>query len=329
MEAKRLNKFISDTGFCSRREADNLLEQGRVTVNGKVPEAGTKVTAQDKVRVDGEILRIRHEEPVYLLFNKPAGIATTTDLSVRNNIIQALNYPASLLPIGFFDRDAEGLLLLSNDTEWVRKMTKADTRYEKEYLVTVDKLISPDFLIKVSEGGIPDPGEERKKNFVTRLGTTRFRIVLEPGTNHHVKRIVEGLGYKIMHLQRIRLGDFTAGKLQIGMWRTLTPAEVTSLKGPVSQKTRKSYGTSRTDEDFPEEGSFTRSARSDKPRSTVKPASPAASGAKTTTSAKSTKSAPRSSATSGQKRIGKSKPASARTSAPRNSGRKTGGSPKR
>jgi 23S rRNA pseudouridine2604 synthase len=323
MEAKRLNKFISDTGCCSRREADTLLEQGRVTVNGKVPEAGTKVTAQDKVRIDGEILRIRHEEPVFLLFNKPSGIATTTDLSVRNNIIQALNYPASLLPIGFLDRDAEGLLLLSNDTEWVRKMTKSDNRFEKEYFVTVDKLISPDFLAKVSEGGIPDPGEERKKNFVTRLGTNRFRIVLEPGTNHHVKRVVEGLGYKIVHLQRTRLGDFTAGKLQVGMWRALTATEVTSLKSEVSQKARKNYGTARLDEDFPDESSSTRGTRP------AKPAGQATNGAKSTFGSKGTKSSPRGTSTSGQKRIGKSKPSSARSGSPKSTGRRTGGSPKR
>ncbi|QNF32691.1 pseudouridine synthase [Adhaeribacter swui] len=325
MEAKRLNKFISDTGFCSRREADNLLEQGRVTVNGKVPDAGTKVTAQDKVRIDGEMLRIRHEEPVFLLFNKPAGIATTTDLSVRNNIIQALNYPASLQPIGFLDRDAEGLLLLSNDTEWARKMTKADTRYEKEYIVTVDKLISPDFLNKVSEGGIPEPGEERKKNFVNRLGTNRFRIVLEPGTNHHLKRVVEGLGYKIVHLQRTRLSDLTAGKLHVGMWRTLTGTEITSLKNEISQKARRNFGSSRVADDFTDEDFAPRTTRPAKPKT---PAKPGTSTRSATPANRSAKSSPRSTGSTGQKRIGKSKPASARP-ASRNTSRRTGGSPKR
>jgi 23S rRNA pseudouridine2604 synthase len=326
MEAKRLNKFISDTGFCSRREADNLLEQGRVTVNGKVPEAGTKVTAQDKVRIDGEILHVRHEEPVFLVFNKPAGIATTTDISVRNNIIQALNYPASLQPIGFLDRDAEGLLFLSNETEVVRKMTKADARYEKEYLVTVDKLINTDFLAKVSEGGFQEPGTERKKNFVTKLGTNRFRIVLEPGTNHHVKRIVEGLGYKVVHLQRTRLADITPGKLQVGMWRTLTKAEVDSLKSVISQKAHRSYGSSRIADDFTNEGLLPKNAakfqsnhgKSDKSAATTKDAP---------VNKSQQKKAGRH--TSGQPRIGKSKPASAKTSAPRSSSRKTGGSPKR
>ncbi|RDC65688.1 pseudouridine synthase [Adhaeribacter pallidiroseus] len=326
MEAKRLNKFISDTGFCSRREADTLLEQGRVTVNGKIPEAGTKVTAQDKVRVDGEILRVRHEEPVYLLFNKPAGIATTTDLSVRNNIIQALNYPASLLPIGFLDRDAEGLLFLSNETEWVRKMTKADARYEKEYLVTVDKLINTDFLAKVSEGGFPEPGTERKKNFVTKLGTNRFRIVLEPSTNHHVKKVVEGLGYKVVHLQRTRLADITPGKLQVGMWRTLTHAEVESLKNVVSQKPQRTFGSSKIANDFTDEGLAPRNAVAAKSRATAKPDSPSRS---TSSVSKNAISSSRSMGSTGQKRIGKSKPASTKTGAPRNSGRRTGGSPKR
>lgn len=242
MEQKRLNKFISDSGFCSRREADKLIEQGRVTVNGKFPEAGTKISAKDKVRIDDELLQMREEETVFLLFNKPAGIATTTDLSVKNNIIRALNYPASLLPIGFLDRDAEGLMFLSNDTELARKITKADINFEKEYLVTVDKHLTPEFLSKVSEGGIPEPGASRKKNFVAKEGTNRFRIVLEPGTNHHIKKVVEGLGYKVVHLQRTRLGDFTQAKLPVGMWRKLNAAEVSAITGII-----KSKGRNRTD----------------------------------------------------------------------------------
>jgi len=327
MEAKRLNKFISDTGFCSRREADNLLEQGRVTVNSKVPAAGTKVTAQDKVRIDGEILPVRHEEPVFLVFNKPAGIAATTDLSVKNNIIRALNYPASLLPIGFLDRDAEGLLFLSNDTESVRKITKADNRYEKEYLVTVDKLISPDFLTKVSEGGIPEPGMERKKNFVTKLGTNRFRIVLEPGTNHHVKRLVEGLGYKIVHLQRTRLGNITAGKLHVGMWRTLTEAEVTAIKSEAIRKPRKSYGANKATDDFEEESVVTRHSEPAKPRTAAKATSPSLKKPKSPPA--NNKSPKNTARGTGQQRIGKSKPASARTATPRSNSRRSDGAPKK
>ncbi|PSR55281.1 pseudouridine synthase [Adhaeribacter arboris] len=323
MEAKRLNKFISDTGFCSRREADKLLEQGRVTVNGKVPEPGTKVTAKDKVRIDDEILHVREEETVFLLFNKPAGIATTTDLSVKNNIIQALNYPAALQPIGFLDREAEGLLFLSNETEAVRKMTKNDAKYEKEYIVTVDRLISGDFLTKVSEGGIPEPGAIRKKNFVTKLGTNRFRIVLEPNTNHHVKRIVEALGYKIVHLQRVRINNFTAGKLQVGMWRTLTETEMNEVKSVVAGKGKtKSFGTGKEDNFYVEDFLATKSPA--KPQSRSK-----RPGTATPVNNEKSRSRPKSAAKPGSgPRIGKSKPTTSRNAAPKSTGRR-GGTSKR
>ncbi|MGV3587003.1 MAG: pseudouridine synthase [Adhaeribacter sp.] len=251
MEPKRLNKYISDAGFCSRREADRLIEEGRVTVNNKTPDAGTKVGPKDKVRIDDELLHVREEEIVFLLFNKPAGIATTTDLSVRNNIISALNYPASLQPIGHLDREAEGLMFLSNDTELARKMTKADTRFEKEYVLTLDKPITGEFLTRISEGGAPTPGTSRKKVFVAKEGTNRFRIVLEPGMNHHIKRMCEALGYKVTHLQRVRIASFTPIKLQAGHWRTLTEAEVETLKKIVGNKSGKSSGAAkREEEDF-------------------------------------------------------------------------------
>jgi len=256
MEPKRLNKYISDAGFCSRREADRLIEEGRVTVNGKTPEPGTKVMPQDKVRIDDEMLQVREEEIVFLLFNKPAGIAATTDLSVRNNIISALNYPASLLPIGHLEREAEGLILLSNDTELARKMTKADTKYEKEYIVTVDKPITGDFLSRISEGSAPATSAtstSRKKHFVAKEGANRFRIGLLPGTNHHLKRMCEALGYEAVHLQRIKFGSLTPAKLQVGHWRTLTAAEVDSLKGVLTGRTRKSNAAPQVNtEDFEE-----------------------------------------------------------------------------
>ncbi|KAA5546489.1 pseudouridine synthase [Adhaeribacter rhizoryzae] len=249
MEPKRLNKYISDAGFCSRREADRLIEEGRVTVNNKTPDAGTKVGPKDKVRIDDELLHVREEEIVFLLFNKPAGIATTTDLSVRNNIISALNYPATLQPIGHLDREAEGLMFLSNDTELARKMTKADTRFEKEYVLTLDKPVTGEFLTRISEGGAPTPGTSRKKVFVAKEGTNRFRIVLEPGMNHHIKRMCEALGYKVTHLQRVRIANFTPIKLQTGHWRTLTEAEVETLKKIAGTKSGKSGAATKREED--------------------------------------------------------------------------------
>ncbi|WP_187260612.1 pseudouridine synthase [Pontibacter beigongshangensis] len=246
MEPKRLNKFISDSGMCSRREADNLLEQGRVTVNGKQPKPGTMVTAKDKVRVDDQLLQVREEEPVFLAFNKPAGIAVTTDISVKNNIIRSLNYPASILPIGHLDRDEEGLIFLSNDSELVRKITRADNRYQKEYLVHVDKPITSEFLTKLTAGGeTTEPGEEQKKSSVTKEATTRFRIVLEPGTNHHVKRMCESLGYKVQHLQRVRIESIKLAKLPLGFWRAMTEAEIAQITSILSQKYSKPAKTGR------------------------------------------------------------------------------------
>ncbi|GEO04327.1 pseudouridine synthase [Adhaeribacter aerolatus] len=280
MEPKRLNKYISDAGFCSRREADRLIEEGRVTINGKMPDAGAKVGPKDKVRVDDELLHVREEEIVFLLFNKPAGIATTTDVSVRNNIISALNYPATLLPIGHLEREAEGLMFLSNDTELARKMTKADTRFEKEYVVTVDKPITGEFLTRLSEGSAPVPGVIRKKAFVAKEVANRFRMVLEPGMNHHLKRMCEALGYKVTHLQRVRIASFTPAKLQTGLWRILTEAEVETLKKILSGKSGKSSAATKREEDYLEEDFPARSRAPKAPGSVNRPARAAATNSK-------------------------------------------------
>lgn len=230
MEPKRLNKYISDTGFCSRRDADELIEQGRVTVNGKIPaDAGMKVTPKDKVRIDDEILSVKEERPVYLIFNKPANMSATSDPSVRDNVVRAINFPATLEPTGLLEREAEGIIFLSNDSDFVRTIKRSDNKYEKEYVVTVDKQITADFLQKISGGGAALPGEERRNNAVSKEAQTRFRITLKPGTDHYLKRMCESLGYKVVHLQRLRFDTFTLGKLPPGHWRVLTQQEVESL----------------------------------------------------------------------------------------------------
>ncbi|WP_347156887.1 pseudouridine synthase [Pontibacter chitinilyticus] len=226
---KRLNKFISDAGFCSRREADKLIEEERVTVNGKLPAPGTKVTAKDKVRIDDQLLQVREEEPVFLVFNKPANMSANADPGVRDNVVRAINYPASILPIGHLEREAEGLLFLSNNSELVRKMTRADNRYEKEYIVTVDKLLAPDFIQKLSSGGAEEAGEAKKKNHISKEGSARFRIILQPGTNHNIRRMCESLGYRVVHLERVRINNITLAKLATGFWRQLTAQEVEEL----------------------------------------------------------------------------------------------------
>lgn len=240
MESKRLNKFISDSGFCSRREADRLIEEERVTVNGKLPEPGMKVSAKDKVRIDDQLLTVREEEPVFLLLNKPSGMSATADMGVRDNVVRAINYPASLQPIGHLDRDAEGVLFLSNNSDLVRKITKADNKYEKEYIVTVDKLISQDFIAKLIGGGETESGEKLQKTFIAKESSTRFRIILRPNTNHNIKRMCEDLGYKVVHLQRVRIENFTLAKLPNGHWRKLSPAEVEGLASIASSRGSKS-----------------------------------------------------------------------------------------
>jgi 23S rRNA pseudouridine2604 synthase len=278
MEPKRLNKFISDAGFCSRREADQLIAHERVTVNGKQPLPGTKVSATDKVRIDGQILHVREEAPVFLVFNKPPGIATTTDRSVRNNIISALNYPATLQPIGFLDRESEGLLFLSNDTELAHKMTKADNLYEKEYVVMVDRMITPEFLIKISENVSLTPGAPRNKSSVTKEGTHRFRIVLEPGIYHNIKKRCEDLGYKVVHLQRVRIAGITPAKLSVGMWRNLTEAEIESIKSIVAGRSRRVINAARDDDEYYGEAPAARRPTPAGRTQASRPARPAAAG---------------------------------------------------
>ena len=246
MEPKRLNKFISDTGFCSRREADRLIEEGRVTVNGKEPEAGIKVTPKDKVRIDDQLLNVRDEAPVYLVLNKPSGLSATSDMEVRDNVVRAINHPASLQPVGKLDREDEGVLFLSNDSDFVRKLAKADTKLEKELIVTVSKPISSDFIAKLSEACASFEEGNPKKAVINKEATTRFRITLEPGMNHSLKKTCEALGYKVTFMQRVRVQQITLTKLQKGHWRTLTTQEVESLKQFASSKPNKSAAKSRS-----------------------------------------------------------------------------------
>ncbi|WP_439883266.1 pseudouridine synthase [Pontibacter sp. MBLB2868] len=245
MEPKRLNKFISDTGFCSRREADRLIEEGRVTVNGKEPEAGTKVTPKDKIRIDDQTLTVREEAPVYLVLNKPSGLSATADMGVRDNVVRAINHPASLQPVGKLDREDEGVLFLSNDSDFVRKLAKADMKLEKELVVTVNRPFTSDFISKLSEACASFEDGNPKKAVVNKESTTRFRIVLEPGMNHSIKKTCEALGYQVTFLQRVKVQNIALTKLQKGHWRTLTGQEVENLKLIAAAKPVKESSKSR------------------------------------------------------------------------------------
>jgi 23S rRNA pseudouridine2604 synthase len=238
----RLNKFISDTGTCSRREADKLIEQGRVTVNGKLPEVGIKVSAKDKVRIDGRLLEADQVEPVYLALNKPPGIETTTDLSQKDNIIRFVNYPERIFPIGRLDKDSEGLIFLTNDGDIVNKILRAGNKHEKEYIVSVDKPITPEFISNMSSG-VSILGVNTKKCFVAQEGPTRFRIILTQGMNRQIRRMCEALGYEVQTLQRIRIMNITLAKLPLGQWRQLTESEVAMLQSMVAESAKTEDGS--------------------------------------------------------------------------------------
>lgn len=242
MEPIRLNKFISDSGFCSRREADKLIEHGRVTVNGKRPEVGEKVTFKDKVRVDGNLLDVEQSEPVYLLLNKPAGIETTTDLTQRNNIIRFVNYPERIFPVGRLDKDSEGLIILTNDGDIVNKILRAGNKHEKEYVVTVDRPINQDFVEKMSNG-VSILGVNTKKCFVAQEGPTKFRIILTQGMNRQIRRMCEALGYEVKTLQRVRIMHLTLTKIPLGQWRNMTETEIAELQRLVAASTKTEEGS--------------------------------------------------------------------------------------
>ncbi|MFD2245422.1 23S rRNA pseudouridine(2604) synthase RluF [Pontibacter ruber] len=241
-DGTRLNKFISETGTCSRREADKLIEQGRVTVNGKLPEVGTKVTAKDKVRIDGRLLEVDQVEPVYLALNKPPGIETTTDTSQKDNIISFVNYPERIFPIGRLDKDSEGLIFLTNDGDIVNKILRAGNKHEKEYIVTVDKPITPEFISNMSSG-VSILGVNTKKCFVAQEGPQKFRIILTQGMNRQIRRMCEALGYEVQTLQRTRIMNITLAKLPLGQWRELTESEVAMLQRMVADSTKTEEGS--------------------------------------------------------------------------------------
>lgn len=224
----RINKYLSEVGYCSRRAADKLIEQGRITINGKVPEMGTKVLSGDDVRVDGKAVSKPTERPVYLAFNKPVGIVCTTDSRVeKDNIIDYINYPKRIFPIGRLDKPSEGLIFLTNDGDIVNKILRARNNHEKEYLVTVDKAIQPDFLKKM-RNGIPILDTVTNKCEVSQISTYQFRIILTQGLNRQIRRMCEYLDYRVKKLKRIRIMNVHLD-LPVGKWRDLTTEELTQI----------------------------------------------------------------------------------------------------
>lgn len=224
----RINKYLSEVGYCSRRAADKLIEQGRVTINGKVPEMGTKVVPGDDVSVDGEAVSAPLEKPVYLAFNKPIGIVCTTDSRVeKDNIIDFINYPKRIFPIGRLDKPSEGLIFLTNDGDIVNKILRARNNHEKEYLVTVDKPIRADFLKKM-RNGVPILDTVTRNCEVSQVSTNQFRIILTQGLNRQIRRMCEYLDYRVKKLKRIRIMNVHLD-LPVGKWRDLTAEELQQI----------------------------------------------------------------------------------------------------
>lgn len=224
----RLNKFLSEAGYCSRRAADKLIEEGRVTVNGKHPEMGTKVSPSDEIAVDGTIISKRKKAHVYIAFNKPVGIVCTTDTRVeKNNIIDFINYPSRIFPIGRLDKDSEGLILLTDDGDIVNKILRSSNNHEKEYIVTVDKPISQTF-IKHMSNGVPILDTITKPCKVQKLSRNSFKIILTQGLNRQIRRMCEYLGYEVESLQRVRIMNINL-KSAVGSYRNLTAEELNTL----------------------------------------------------------------------------------------------------
>ena len=231
-----INKYISNSGFCSRREADKLIEQARVTINGDLCLLTAKVAPGDSVEIDGEPIK-KKSKPIYLAFNKPVGITSTTDLKDKTNIISFINFPKRIFPIGRLDKDSDGLIFLTNDGDIVNKILRAANNHEKEYIVTVDKAITSDFIKKMA-GGVPVLDTVTKNCFVRQEGNKRFRIVLTQGLNRQIRRMCEYLGYEVRTLTRIRIMNVTLGNIQLGKWRYLTNDEINTIQKMVETSSK-------------------------------------------------------------------------------------------
>jgi 23S rRNA pseudouridine2604 synthase len=223
----RLNKYISETGACSRREADKWIEAGRVTCNGQPAVLGTRVADGDEIRIDGALIGLKKKH-LYLALNKPVGIICTTESDVADNIIDHVGFPERIFPVGRLDRDSEGLILLTNNGDIVNEILRSENNHEKEYLVTVDRPIT-DLSLRMMAAGVKIMGEVTKPGKVTRLEPQSFRIVLTQGLNRQIRRMCSALGYKAQRLQRVRIMNIHLGSLKPGQWRHLTPAELGGL----------------------------------------------------------------------------------------------------
>ncbi|WP_319503140.1 23S rRNA pseudouridine(2604) synthase RluF [uncultured Draconibacterium sp.] len=236
MESKRLNKAISETGFCSRREADRLIESGKVKVNGEVAGLGVQVTPNDRIEVDGQL--ITKEVPnIYLAFHKPVGITCTTDTSKKDNIVDYINFPERIFPIGRLDKPSEGLIFMTNDGDIVNKILRAGNQHEKEYIVNVNRKITQAFIRQMSNG-VPILDTVTKKCRVERINDFTFNIVLTQGLNRQIRRMCSHLGYEVTRLKRVRIMNIELGNLKRGEYRHFTSGELKEINHLVANSSK-------------------------------------------------------------------------------------------
>jgi pseudouridine synthase len=230
-EAIRLNKFISESGFCSRREADKLIEAGQVTINGRTPELGTKVLVGDEVRVNGTLVSAsasNKSDRIYIAYHKPIGITCTTERHIKGNIIDAIGHKERIFPIGRLDKPSEGLIFLTSDGDIVNKILRAENAHDKEYVVTVNRPLTEQFVQKMASG-IPILNTTTKPCKVTMQSKMVFNIVLTQGLNRQIRRMCEYLGYEVIKLKRTRIMSVRLAGLKVGQWRDLSQSEVDDL----------------------------------------------------------------------------------------------------
>ena len=227
MNKKRINKYLSEVGFCSRRKADEYISYGRVYINGSPAVLGSKVNIEDEISVDSEIIQYKDKKRVYIAFNKPVGIECTGSHKIKDNIIDFINHKERLFTIGRIDKQSEGLILLTNDGDIVNNVLRAENKKEKEYVVTVDKKISSEFIEKMRRG-VRIMGKVTKRSYVKKIHENRFKIVLTQGMNRQIRRMCEVLGYRVIKLKRIRIMKIHLD-IEIGEYRDLNDEEVNQL----------------------------------------------------------------------------------------------------
>ena len=227
MDKKRINKYLSEVGFCSRRKADDYISDGRVYINGKPALLGSKVNKEDEISVDGEIIQYKDKKKVYIAFNKPVGIECTGNHKVKDNIIDYINHKERLFTIGRIDKQSEGLILLTNDGDIVNNVLRAENRKEKEYIVTVNKKITTEFIDKMRRG-VRIMGRITRKCFVKKIHENRFKIILTQGMNRQIRRMCEVLGYRVTKLKRVRIMDIHLDT-KVGEYRNLNNDEIGQL----------------------------------------------------------------------------------------------------